>query len=342
MDVSAAQLAPLAASVDAARRLSARRGYLHDSESNRRLAEMLRERPRDFGAAGHIVLGADAVEPYPGARGFSDALWIMGLECIDGFQRLKIIANSVGHLPSEHLDRSVLRLEIVCGPDRERVRRVHDDADSYVNVSTAQDRLIRCPNIVRLMRCDWERGDFDPRRGITTGPHRLRLSMADMTRALACLSTEQQPDAAHLSATDEGLDELWGDPSSPVYRSLFHERMTPVGVMRAVEAWQAARGALAALPQRRHEGHGHLIPYAPVLICWAACRALPLRQLHDPRPPYAWEHEIEHHLPGMTVSKATELVELYGASRPKGKRPYKAEAPELDLWLELAELSRRT
>ncbi|KIF75013.1 hypothetical protein QR77_15810 [Streptomyces sp. 150FB] len=344
VDVRASDLAPLAASADAARHLGAGRGYLHDSEQNHGLARMLRERPEDFGAASHIVLGADEVELFTEPGTFADLVHIIGPECIDGMQRLKVIAHVAGELSREHLDRSVVRLEIVCGPERERARRVYDVAERYVNASTAQDKLIRCRHIVRLMDCDWEGdGFFCPRRGMATGPGGPLFSMADVTRALACLSVAPRPYAAHLASTEEGLDALWSDFSSPHYKGLFHGTMAPVGVMRALEAWRAARDALSAMPKRCSERHGHLIAYAPELICWAACRKLfPLAELHDQRSGYAWDQVIRHQLPGETVRMAERLVEYYRLGRPKdgkGDRSYKAKAPELELWLELLDMA---
>ncbi|GAA3175949.1 hypothetical protein GCM10017688_29650 [Streptomyces ramulosus] len=302
---------------------------------------MLEERPEDFGAAGHIVLGAEAVELHPSFGPFGDSLHIIGPECIDGLQRLKIIAAMEGRLSHEHLQRSVIRLEICCGPERDRARRAHDGAEECLNPSTAQDRLIRCPDIVRLMEQDWEKGSFDPRRGMTTGPHEPRFSMADVTSALACLSVDPDPIAAHQAATPEGREALWSDRFSPVYRSLFHGRMSPVGVMRAVEAWEVAHSALAAMPRKVRQGYGHLIEYAPELICWKACRSiphqLPLHLLHhDSKSAFPWEQVIERDLPAVTVRTAKSLVARYREVRPERRRSYKAEAPELDLWRELA------
>ncbi|MEU6667056.1 hypothetical protein [Streptomyces sp. NPDC046727] len=334
VEVTAADLARLAAPADAARRLGAGRGYLGETGANTELARMLADRPEDFGAAGQVVLGAEAVEVRSGGRLFADTLHVIGPECIDGLQRLKIIAGMRDHLPEEHLRRSVIRLEIYCGAERDRARRLYDVADRCLNVSTAQDRLIRCPSISRLMRADWEKGDFDPRRGMTTGPHALRFSMAEVTRALACLSADPQPVAAHMAATPEGREALWEECASPLYRSLFHGRMTPVGVMRAVEAWTSAHRALAAVPKKSRQAHGRLVEYAPELICWQACRGLPLRALHDARSSYPWERAIEHDLPAWTVRAARNLVARYEEARP-GRHAYHQEAPKLELWLHL-------
>ncbi|MEV0220072.1 hypothetical protein [Streptomyces sp. NPDC050704] len=340
VDVTAADLAPLASSVDAPRRLRARRGYLGGTGANVELARMLEERPEDFGAVGQIVLGAEAVEIQPGPRPFADTLFVVGPECIDGLQRLRVIADMRDRLSQEHLQRAVIRLEIRCGDERDRARGAYDVAHRCLNVSTAQDRLIRCANIIRLMDGDWEKGDFDPRRGVTAGPHGQRFSMADVTSALACLSDFPQPVAAHLAATPEGREALWSDRASAVYRRLFHGRMSPVGVMRAVEAWRTARAALAAMPRKSRQGHGHLIEYAPELICWKACRWLPLLSLHDPKSPFRWDRAIERDLPARTVRAAESLVTHYNRLHPehgRSGRSYKSEAPKLDLWRELAE-----
>ncbi|WP_346137865.1 hypothetical protein [Streptomyces coeruleofuscus] len=339
MDVTAADLDLLAASVDAPRRLSAKRGYLRGTGANVELARMLEERPEDFGAVGQIVLGAEAVEVQPGPRLFADTLFVAGLECIDGLQRLRVIADMRGRLSREHLRRAVIRLEIRCGHERDRARQACDIEDRYRNGATAQDGLIRCPNIRRLMAGDWEKGDFDPRRGVTGGPQGSRFSMAEVTSALACLSDDPLPTAAHLAATPEGQEALWGDRTSAVYRSVFHGRMSPVGVMRAVEAWRTARSALAALPRKSRQGHGHLIEYAPELICWKACRWLPLLSLHT-RSAFPWDRAIERELPVRTVRAAESLVAHYRELHPEHGRPgnsYKSEAPKLDLWRELAE-----
>ncbi|WP_105971609.1 hypothetical protein [Streptomyces geranii] len=339
VDVTAADLVMVAGPVDATRQLSARRGHLGATEANSGLARMLEERPEDFGAVGCIVLGADTVEVQASRGLFGDSVHIIGPECIDGMQRLKVIADMRHRLPYEHLQRAVVRLEIRRGPERDRARRVHDVADRLLNPSTAQDRLIRCPNIVNLMRGDWEKGYFDPRRGMTAGPRGRRFSMADVTSALACLSAAPQPVAANLAATPGGREALWEDHASPVYRSLFHRSMTPVGVMRAVEAWESAHAALAAMPKRARQGYGHLIEYAPELICWKACRSLtqplPLHALHDAMSAFPWEKAIEHDLPAATVRTARSLVARYQAARPERTRPYKSEAPELELWKEL-------
>ncbi|MEU3408332.1 hypothetical protein ABZ766_30875 [Streptomyces sp. NPDC006670] len=333
-EVRAADLVSLATSVDSARRLGARRGYLSDSAPNRALAAMLTDRPADFGFVGQIVLGADAVRLVPEPGAFSDRIHVIGLECIDGLQRLRIIADAAGCLPKANLEQAVMRIEILCGKERQRARVLYDAADRYQNVSTAQDGLIRCPHILRLMNADWERGSFDPRRGITTGPRGERFTMEEVTQALACLSNGDLPDAANLAATPEGRETLWGNIGSPLYSQLFHADVQPLGVLRAFEAWQRARETLNTLPVRQRQGHGHLIRYAPALICWLACRRLPLTSLHDVKGTYRWDEAISLRLPAATEAAAEVLVRRYREIRPDGG-PYKPEAPTLALWKEL-------
>lgn len=335
-DVRAVDLVPFAASVDSARLLWARRGYLPDTEPTLGLARMLAERPADFGAAGQIVLGADALEWLPEPGGFPDYIQLIGPECIDGMQRLRIISDGVGVVPSANLEQSVFRVEILCGSERRRARLLYDAADRYLNPTTGQDRLIRCPHILRLMNADWERGSFDPRRGVTTGPRGEHFTMDEVTQALACLSQAPLPHAANLVATAGGREALWCGMGSGLYGELFHGDMTPLGVVRAVESWQRAMDTLNALPTRLKQGHGHLIRYAPALICWMACRRLPLASLHDLQSDYRWDKVISSCLPAATEAAAERLVDRYRAVR-SGGGPYKPEAPSLSLWLELIE-----
>ncbi|GLX20698.1 hypothetical protein [Streptomyces lavendulae] len=334
VEVRATDLVPLAASVDSARRLGAKRGYLANSEVNRGLAEMLSNRPADFGFVGQIVLGADAVELVPGPGAFSDRIHVIGPECIEGFQRLRTISDAAGCLPAVNLEQAVLQVAIFCGRERRRARILYDEADRYLNPSTAQDGLVRCPHLRRLMDADWERCSFDPRRGITTGPQGERFTMDEVTRALACLSDRPVPEAANLAATEEGRQALWSRIDSPLYGQLFHEGVTPLGVVRAVDAWNQARETLIALPARLKQGHGHLIRYAPALICWLACRRLPLFSLHE--GDYHWDEAISLRLPAATEAAAELLVSRYRALRP-GSRQFKPEAPTMGLWLELLE-----
>ncbi|MFE7670696.1 hypothetical protein ACFU5N_00595 [Streptomyces albidoflavus] len=338
VDATAAELAQLADSPSAARELRSRRGDLGETKANTGLAQLLTDRPEDFGAVGSLVLGADAVEVRSYGNPFGDALHIIGPECIDGLQRLRVIARLRHSLPAQHLRRAVIRVEIRSDPvKRERARRAHDAADRYANASTAQDRLIRCPHLQRLTGGDWEGNVFDPRRGVSGPEDRGKhFTMAEVTSALACLAPGSSLATAHLAATPEGRHELWSDHGSSAYRTLFHARMTPVGVMRAVEARRTAHKALASLPRRRHQAHGHLIAYAPELIAWLACRTLPLTALHeDSRRSPDWGRLIGETIPRATLQAAERLVANYARLRPERPRTYKTEATELALWHEL-------
>ncbi|MFD3938472.1 hypothetical protein ACFWSF_05205 [Streptomyces sp. NPDC058611] len=97
-----------------------------------------------------------------------------------------------------------------------------------------------------------------PDTGANEGPARTLRER----QALACLSHLPLPDAAHLASTAQGREAVWGDRDSALYGSLLHAGMTPVGVVRALKAWQRARATLDALPGRLKQGHGHLLAYA--------------------------------------------------------------------------------
>lgn len=248
-DVPVADLAKLAAGPDAALRLWARRDFLGDTSVNRELREILRLRSVEFGAVGTIVMGADNVQMSVGpeaGRSFGGALHVYGVECIDGFQRLRIIAEELAAAEDpDLLSQATMRVEIYCGPSRDLKRRLHDAAGGLVNAPTAQDGLLRCPNIGRLVVADWEgMGSFHPQRGVRVEPQGDALTMETVTRALACLSDAAVPRAAFLAATDDGLQRFWGSLGSPLYLSVFHDRMIPLGVKRAVEAWEQVRGTL--------------------------------------------------------------------------------------------------
>ncbi|MEW1697868.1 MULTISPECIES: hypothetical protein [unclassified Streptomyces] len=340
--MSAVELAGLAAGPDAVRRLGARRGFLGDTPANRELARTLRERPAEFGWVHPIVLGADGVDvpDLAASRGFTPPVRLFGIECLDGFQRLCLLADALAAFGPEHLALSTVRLEIRCGPHREVFRRLHDTGHLSTNPPTAQDGLIRCPDIQWLMAGDWEKeGFFDPRRGVSAGPHSRRFSMPEVTRGLACLSPAPGPDAVHLAATDEGLERLWARLDSPLYRAVFRERMSPLGVVRAVEAYDSARGALRRLPGHQKKGPGHLIEYAPDLICWEACRRLlPLADLHvEAGTRHDWDGMIQQELPVVTERTAGELVRRYEDVHQArgGGRIYKGEVELLDVWREI-------
>ncbi|WP_329421283.1 hypothetical protein [Streptomyces sp. NBC_01268] len=346
VDVSADDLVGLAQGPDAMRRLRARRGFLGETPANRRLGEILRATPEEFGVVGTVVLVAEAVE-VAGAgdgRGFGGELRVHAVGCVDGFQRLRIIADVAAVLGAAHVGRSTVRLEVHCGPGSAVVSRLHREAGGIVNAPTAQDGLIRCPHIARLVGADWEEaGFFDPRRGAVAGPHGRLFTMPEVTRALACLSAAPSPEAANLVATEQGLEAFWGSVGTPLYLGVFHDRLSPVGVLRAVEAWRTARDALSGLPGKLKGGAGHLIPYAPDLICWAACReVLPLGRLHAARSAFDWHGVIRDQLPAVTRRTAERLVRRYGEVRAaRGSRgDYKHEAPLLDVWLDVLAAGR--
>ncbi|MGW1143483.1 hypothetical protein ACWD6I_00180 [Streptomyces sp. NPDC002454] len=336
VDVPVAELAGLAVGTDAARTLRAHRGFLYDSDRTVALARLLARSPQDFGAVGAIVLGADAVHLVSGSPGpFPELLQVDGCECIDGLQRLRVIAEACAVMEPSSLADTIVRLEILVGPERERARRLHDTADRFVNLRTAQDRLVRCPNIARLMGADWERGSFDPRRGMTSGARGHCYSMVEVTRALACFSGPG-PRIAHEASTAGGLEALWEDQNSVSYRTLFHSRMEPVGVVRAVEAWRAAHEALDSLPRsRRSSGHGHLIKYAPELVCWEALRFLPHDELHEDGT-FPWDETVRTTVPGEALAAAARLVGRYESLIPKSHH-YVTKAPQRALWESLVE-----
>ncbi|MER7518955.1 hypothetical protein [Streptomyces sp. NPDC126499] len=308
---------------------------------------MLRWTPEEFGAVGCVVLGADAVQvsaDTAATRSFGMALQLFGVECVDGFQRAVIIARTMAERGREHLARSTVRVEIHTGPGRETARRLHDEAGALVNAPKAQDGLVRCPNIARLMAADWEgMGSFEPRRGVVVGPHGDLFTMPVVTRALACLADSPAPDAVHLACTEEGLESFWGQIGSPLYLSVFHERMIPLGVKRAVEAWRRVHEVLADLPSSRKQGPGHLIRYAPDLICWLACHdVFPLDQLHQAKSTFDWYGTIRDRLPAVTVRRACELVERYGALRKArgSKGNYVDEVVRYDVWRDILAMGR--
>ncbi|MFF8960421.1 hypothetical protein [Streptomyces sp. NPDC014894] len=337
VEVPVTELAVLAAGTDAARSLRAHRGFLYDSDRTAALARLLEESPEDFGAVGTIVLGADEVNLVPGASGpFAAHLRAEGVECIDGLQRLRVIAAACAVMDPSMLANTIVRLEILVGAERERARRLHDTADRFTNLRTAQDRLVRCPNIARLMNANWERGSFEPRRGMTSGPNGLSYSMVDVTRALACFSGPG-PQLAHEASTPEGMEILWGDQTSTSYRTLFHSGMEPVGIARAAEAWWMANKTLEELPlSRRSCGHGHLVKYAPQLICWEALRFLPHDELHSPASTFHWDEAIRTSVRDAVLAATDRLIARYEFLIPK-KHHYVTKAPQLSLWESLVD-----
>ncbi|MFC9331147.1 hypothetical protein [Kitasatospora sp. NPDC057015] len=317
LQVPAGELAGLAAGPAAAQRLGARRGFLSESAHNRELAELLRLRPEEFGRVGLLALGTEGIRIQGGV------VELIRPESIDGFQRLTLLARAAAERGRPHLDRSTVRLEVFTSPEREHVRRLHDIADLYLNPATAQDCLRRCPELRRLAE-EFESEGWLP-----------RFSMADVTRALACLSTAPTPYLSQLVSTDRGLDVLWADIASPHYGALIHPGVHPLGVLRALEARRTAREALARIPKAARTGPARLLDDAPDLICWAACRHLPLHQLHDERSTTKWDRLIDQELPAWTVSAAHDYIGRYRRAEP-AHSPGSADRTGLALWLQLA------
>lgn len=336
--VPAVELVRLVTGADAAERLSVMRGYLHDTAATLALEQQARESPEDFGTPGWIVLGADTLAPAR-SEGFTDRIWIHGVELIDGYHRLKALALVLEEMGPAHLEHTLLKVEVHCGGERERARRMYGHADRYRNIRDAQDRLLLCPHVQRLVRADWERWTFCVRRGVIAGPSGTTYYLPEVTRALACLSGPG-PELAHRTASDEGLVSLWDDIGSPSYLSLFHSRMTPLGVMRAVESYRAARAALEMLPKsRRHQGHGRLMLHAPQLIHWASCRFLPWERLHDSSSVFDWDDALRNHMRGHLEATVTELVRRYEQRVPfdeEERKTYYKTAKELWLWKDLS------
>ncbi|MGA6170054.1 hypothetical protein ACPEIF_07360 [Streptomyces sp. NPDC012600] len=333
--VSAVELVRLVVRAGAAESLSTARGYLHDTPETRALEQQAREEPEHFGVPGWIVLGADSLVPAY-SEGFTDRIWVHGVELVDGYQRLMALALVLDELGPAHLERTLLKVEVHCGVERERARRMYGHADRYRNTRDAQDRLLLCPHVRRLLEANWERWTFSVRRGVTEGPNGRTYRMAEVTRALACLSGPG-PEVAHRVASPEGLLSLWGDINSPSYLSIFHSRMSPLGVMRAVESYRAARAALERMPSRRGEGHGRLMRYAPELIHWASCRFLPWERLHENSGDFDWHSEIRHRMSSHTEVAFSELVRRYEqrVTYVRGQGTYSRTAGELWLWRDL-------
>ncbi|MFD7904429.1 hypothetical protein ACFV4G_19545 [Kitasatospora sp. NPDC059747] len=148
MQVDAIALAALAAMPDAAIALRSRRGYLPESPGNQALAEMLRRRPQDFGlVGGPIVLGAESLQWEADRVRGGGRLWVSGLECYDGFQRLVIMAHVARELPPPELVKAVLWVVVVTGEDRRRTRDLCDTADRCVSPAVPQDNLGSCPHL---------------------------------------------------------------------------------------------------------------------------------------------------------------------------------------------------
>lgn len=336
--ISATELAGLAAMPDAAVVLGSRRGYLADSPGNQALATLLRERPEEFGLAGPIILGAQSLHWEPDRAAGAGRLGLAGVQCFDGFQRLVTIAHISRELPPADLAKAVLSVIVVTGDGRHRVREFCDQTDRYVNFAVPQDNLARCPHLLAVQAEFQAEGSyFDPRRGIVAGPHPVGFTPADVFRSLAALSAAPRPYLSHQLHTAEGLDALWSDIAGAPYRSIVHEHLRATSVQVAVEARRETQKAIARIRKRHNTGCYKLLEYAPELVTWTACRVLPLEKLYDGgRNAPRWTDLIHGVLPAETERVAHQLVASYERLRGS-KHIFKLAAPELDLWLELVD-----
>ncbi len=318
-----------------------------DSPENHRLARLLRDSPEDFGAAGTpIVLGADHVAAHRHMSGDRITLQLHGLECIDGFQQLVTISHSKRELSPGHLDRAFARVDVLTGDARERARRLHYETHLYANAARPQDNLSRCPHLSRCREQFGLEGTlFDCRRGIVAGPHSYGYNITTVFRALACLSSSQYPDLAHLVGTDEGLDLVWSHMEESPYRDLMHDHVQAWSIQRAVETYDVAQNVAQSFDKSTITGHKHLIRYARPLVIWAAARSLPLHELHNGgRDAPNW-HALIRSADFKTEVAATAhaLVIAYETVRPKKPREYKqykGEVENLDVWYEIVDLMR--
>lgn len=337
---SGTRLASLAQ--DIALSQSARRGYLPDSEENRRLTEVLVHHPEDFGVAGEpIVLGADHLTLYRAAGDSRITLEIHGVECLNGFQRLALLLHAFfdRDLSPGHLDRVHARVEIVTGDERAQARRLSYETQRSTNPAIPQDNLSRCLELARI-RAEYaaEGRSLDWRRGIVADPHSRGHRVADIFRGLACLSTERLPQLANLLSTATGLDCVWSDLDGDTYRRLMNASVHAIGVQRAVETYELARQLTQRLDVPSLKGHEHLVRYAPDLVIWAAARQLPLHELHvGGRHGPPWDEHIEVAAFEATVrERAATLVDACRAVRPASTR-FKGEVERLDVWLAIIE-----
>ncbi|RGD61734.1 hypothetical protein DR950_31880 [Kitasatospora xanthocidica] len=338
--IEAAELAALADMPDAAFVLGSRRGYLSDSQVNQAFANALRERPEDVGFFGApIVLSSRSPHWEPGWGGGSGLLGFAGVQCFDGFQRLVTMAHLARELPPGHLSRALLWVVVVTGEDVDRGRELCDEVAHHINRLEPQDNLVRCPDLLRVQaEFRQEGGFFDPRRGIVSGPHPVGFTPADVFRSLAALSLAPRPHLSNQLQTVEGLNGLWSDITGPAYRSLVHEGLHAISIQRAVEARGETQKVIARMLKRNSKGCWKLLEYAPELVTWTACRALPLETLHDgSRTSPNWTKLINGGLAAETERIAHLLVASYERLRGS-EHKFKLVAHKLDLWLELADM----
>ncbi|CAM5606177.1 hypothetical protein GCM10010329_16810 [Streptomyces spiroverticillatus] len=323
-----------------------RRGFLGESDANVELTELLWQRPYDFGVVGSVVLAAQEVRVLPGGLRGSGTVQVEQPEVLDGVQRLGVLRQAVAEgLPGEWLKRALLRVELVTGPVVETVRGELDAEDRRRNPATAQDELVRDPNVLRLMRQFREDGvRFAVRRGEVREPYAGErcMTVEEATSALACLAPGSRLEVAHAADGAAGRERLWSDRGGESYRTVFNENTEAVGVLRAVEIARCVRGVVARMGRGKRYGHAHLWRDVPQLAVWAVGRQLPLVELHrEGRGPGAvdWDLLVRERLELLTVGVAEGLREAYERLRPTagGKRLRHAEVRELGFWAELME-----
>ncbi|MER8042489.1 hypothetical protein [Streptomyces sp. NPDC094032] len=335
--VPAGQLVGLGEALDAAERLGARREFLEGSAQNRERERVLRERPEALSVLGQVVLGAGSVFWVPDGTRSSGTLDLFGLECIDGFQLLALIARLAATLTLEHLNQAVLDVRIFTGAARELARGEYDRAHLYCNPAEPQDLLVRHPIMIKLVKqFANDQLHFKLRRGERRGPHRAGYSIGEATTALALFSREAHPDLAHRTLEDKGRQEIWRDPSGPAFRTLFNDRTQATGIRIAITFRRSILDVLEEMLRARSAHHWHLLEDAPDLVVWAVSRRLPIDWLHcsqrDPAAPQ-WEKILDE-VPALTRESAESLVHAYEQLRPN--RVYKrAEVRELPYWKQL-------
>ncbi|MFF6790728.1 hypothetical protein ACVW0K_003379 [Streptomyces filamentosus] len=345
-------LAHLADGPAAESALSSKRLYLQDSPENLRLAEMLRDRPEDFGGAGEpIVLWADHLAARHRRSDDRLILQLHGVHCVNGYQTLVTIARAGRTLGLAHLDRAQVLVTLYGGgPEKlARLQRLSHESASYANPVQAQDNLGRCPHLTRIAGKYRAEGiTFDFRRGVVDGPHVRAQDISAVYRGLACLHPAPEPLFAHDVSTEEGLNTVWSDLDGSTYRALLNEESTEIGVQRAAEAYTIARDTIDKVSRRMANGHGLLLRYAPDLVVWTAVRGMPLERLHSDGPyVFAGTSDEQHREFSARVGEtAASLVAAYEELRPQrpgeSRRTYKGEADRRDVWLALVERLRRT
>ncbi len=323
-----------------------RRGFLGASAANVELTELLWRRPWDFGVVGSVVLSAHEVRVLPTGPRSGGTVQVTGPEVLDGVQRLGVLARAVAEgLPAGSLERSLLRVELVTGPAVDVVRGELDAEDRRRNPATAQDELVRDPNLLRVVRqfrADGVR--FAVRRGEVREPYGTGrcVTVEEATSALACLAPGARLEVAHAADGAAGREWLWADRGGESYRAVFNENTEAVGVLRAVEIARCVRGVVARKGRGKRYGHAHLWRDVPQLAVWAVGRQLPLGELHrEGRGPGAvdWDLLVRDRLELLTAGVAEGLREAYEALRPTagGRRLRHAEVRELGFWAELME-----